>query len=34
MDFGGPERSGSGQFGSCLHYEVIQTSCSCVDPER
>ena len=34
MEFGGPVQSGSGRFGSCLHYEVIRTSSSCVDPER
>ena len=36
MEFGGPVRSGSGRFGSCLHvhYEIILTSSSWIDPER
>ena len=33
MEFGGPVRSGSGWFGSCLHYKVIRTSSSCADPD-
>ena len=34
MEFGGPVRSGPGRFGSCLHYEIIQTSSSWINPER
>ena len=32
MEFGGPVRSGSGRFGSCLHYEIIRISSSWIDP--
>ena len=34
QEFGGPVRSGSGRFGSCLHYETIRTSLNWIDPER
>ena len=33
MEFGGPVRSGSVRFGSCLH-KIIRTSSSWIDPER